>query len=181
MCQGQAVCEGTAFTEPLPSDRCSGRGVQRARRAFLSDDVTGAAFSSSSQLSRDALVEARWLICFNRISKVTPEAFADWMQIMGGSNAVWGRCGSPVSAGSVLLLMAESSEAQREIEVRFGICSTSNRSNIYHSYPLINSPRDLFMLLSEPAAGSLLGHSSVAYHFRVASPPSFVPRPLVAV
>lgn len=49
--------------------------------------------------------QAQWLVCFNRIAKVTPDVFEDWMQILQRSR----------SRRAVLLLMAESAEVETHV------------------------------------------------------------------
>lgn len=48
-----------------------------------------------------------WLICFNRLSKVTPDAFTDWMHIM------------MEYPRSILILMVKSLSAARYLKVRY--------------------------------------------------------------
>lgn len=50
------------------------------------------------------LLEAVWLICFNRIEKVSPEVFEDWMHILQRTQ------------NTVLLLMAQTKDVQRRLQ-----------------------------------------------------------------
>mmetsp|Transcript_19415 Transcript_19415/g.27909 ORF Transcript_19415/g.27909 Transcript_19415/m.27909 type:complete len:296 (+) Transcript_19415:55-942(+) len=55
-----------------------------------------------------------WFICFNRLEKITPGVFEDWMRILERTTA----------SGAVLVLMAESEEAQIQLEknaLSFGV------------------------------------------------------------
>jgi len=61
-------------------------------------------YSNQSEFSPLIIASSYWLICFSRLSKVSPDVFADWMQVMtedGGK--------------AVLLLMAETAEAERNL------------------------------------------------------------------
>jgi protein O-GlcNAc transferase len=53
-----------------------------------------------------SLLDAVWLICFNRIEKVAPEVFQDWMQILQRTE------------NTVLVLMAQTKDVERRLEVR---------------------------------------------------------------
>lgn len=64
------------------------------------------------------LIKSKWLLCFNRQTKITPDVFEDWMQILVRST----------SSNSILILMHESDQVTHELKnqaIFWGI--TSNR------------------------------------------------------
>jgi predicted O-linked N-acetylglucosamine transferase (SPINDLY family) len=52
----------------------------------------------------DKIASSKWLICFNRPAKITPDAFEDWIMIM------------KLKINTYLVLMVESDEAKAEIQ-----------------------------------------------------------------
>jgi predicted O-linked N-acetylglucosamine transferase (SPINDLY family) len=72
-------------------------------------DFINQKFTSTASYSADVIANGFWFISFNRLSKVTEEAFQDWMQIL-----IRKVTGDKIS---VLLLMAESTEAEIQIKV----------------------------------------------------------------
>jgi len=87
------------------------RTDRESRRKFflhkILDDKSDLSYSWGSK--HDVPVMSRndriWYICFNRLSKVTPDAFDDWMQIMS------------VQMKSILILMVKSPSSARLIMV----------------------------------------------------------------
>lgn len=78
---------------------------------------------------------AQWLVCFNRIAKVTPDVFEDWMQILQRSR----------SRRAVLLLMAESAEV--ETHVRRAAASRWGSANRLLFLPRLTSKEQYRALL----------------------------------
>lgn len=69
-------------------------------------------FGASPQYT-DKVLKYFWYMCFNRVEKITPEIFKDWMQILvrrGG--------GQGEDQPSVLVLMSQSAEIDAQIRVR---------------------------------------------------------------
>jgi tetratricopeptide (TPR) repeat protein len=60
-----------------------------------------------SEKEKDHLLHSFWFICFNRLEKVTPDVFEDWMLILARSS------------NATLILMAESEEVQQQLQVIF--------------------------------------------------------------
>lgn len=85
---------------------------KRLLRIYLSskssvpaNDTEGFEQEDNGKFDEDQAASLHWLICFNRLSKVTPEVFQDWMQ------------GMVRYPRSILVLMAESPTATLALRV----------------------------------------------------------------
>ena len=86
---------------PSPQDSMAAKHLERMRLLSVRSST-----DATHVIDDNAAAKALWIICFNRLSKVTPDAFQDWMQAMSRLPQ------------SVLLLMAESPVANGAILVR---------------------------------------------------------------
>lgn len=66
---------------------------------------------ASVQYDPDFVVDKFWYICFNRVEKITPAVFNDWMQILHRRRS---------DTESILILMSQSPEIDTQIKVLFG-------------------------------------------------------------
>lgn len=70
----------------------------------------------------ERVVSTFWFICLNRVEKITPEVFSDWMTILIRTSPAPTSTDSTGStstrAGSVLVLFSQSPEVDRQLQVR---------------------------------------------------------------
>ena len=71
--------------------------------------------SNMTDSNMNGIVDAFWFICFNRVEKITPEVFGDWMRILSRASA---STESKEAEGSVLVLFSQSPEIDSQLQVR---------------------------------------------------------------
>lgn len=75
--------------------------------------------SNMTDSNMNEIVDAFWFICFNRVEKITPEVFGDWMRILSRASA---STESKETKGSVLVLFSQSPEIDAQLQVRRWCC-----------------------------------------------------------
>jgi predicted O-linked N-acetylglucosamine transferase (SPINDLY family) len=105
--QGRADISSSSFASPeFPLSLQWFQNRTNQRRQILSSYVGGEGdVWGRSEEEKESLLNSFWFICFNRLEKVSPDVFEDWILILTRS------------PHAILILMAESHEVQLQLQV----------------------------------------------------------------